>query len=259
MRVFIRQKAAAKIIYTTHSAGCLPEDLGTGIRLLAPVPDSDESKVQNSFWTAKGGFANLLIGMGASALAFASTRHALIGEGGADVVLLPTLLREATSRNVVGFQVAPGLAEAAPSAVAELDLTAARVAYVVDDDMGGRNLAKKLRSGGIPTSRILILGRGRRKGIVLEDTLAPTVFRDAVNAELQRSGQTPRLPLSAIPARGRPAALAAWASGEASIQAPNRVAVANQALRRPGPLLSASGAAVLRQLDEDARAVLGLT
>jgi hypothetical protein len=260
VRVFTRQVAASKIVYTTHSAGCLPDDLGTGVRILVPVADSDDSLVQNSFWTEGGGFANLLIGMGASALAFASTRYALVAEGGADTVLLPTLVLEATSRTEVGFQVAPGLAEATSTAIEELDLAAARVAYVVDDDAGGRRLAKKLRDAGIPGDRIIVLGRGKRRGLVLEDTLDPKVFRDAVNAELSRSGIQEALPLSAVRARGRPAGLEQWAKTK-GVKAPNRVAVANRALelRSERSLLSESGKRVVRQLFVDAQTVLGFT
>jgi hypothetical protein len=161
VRVFSSQRAAAKVIYTTHSAGCLPDDLGTGVRVIAPTPESDHSEIRNAFWQEGPGFTGLLLGMGASALAFAATRYAVITEGPTEMILLPSLFREALEANNLGFQVAPGLAEVAPGAVASIDLTAARVAYVVDSDKGGKAIARKLRSAGIPER--LIIERGDSK------------------------------------------------------------------------------------------------
>ena len=57
VRVFSQQTVADKIIYTTHSAGCLPSDLGTGVRVIEPVGPDDKppedwerSRVRNWFW-----------------------------------------------------------------------------------------------------------------------------------------------------------------------------------------------------------------
>ena len=129
VQVLETQDEAAQVIYTTHSAGCLPQDLGRGIRMILPVRrrdgdrirETDDSKVVNWFWTDEvegTGFSPILIGMGASALAFASTRVALIAEGASDAILLPTMLREATGLDRLEYQVAPGLAN--------VDVTAAR-------------------------------------------------------------------------------------------------------------------------------------
>ena len=67
VQMFAKQDKADKIIYTTHSPGCLPADLGVGIR--AVVPDTEEtSHVENSFWRQEGGgFTSLMFAMGASA------------------------------------------------------------------------------------------------------------------------------------------------------------------------------------------------
>ncbi|HEY2335480.1 MAG TPA: AAA family ATPase [Solirubrobacterales bacterium] len=68
-----RQKFATQIVYTTHSAGCLPEDLGSAIRVVKPIP-GDRSAVKNGFWSAQaaekasGGFTSLLMAMGADAV-----------------------------------------------------------------------------------------------------------------------------------------------------------------------------------------------
>ena len=89
VRVFALQTIAAQVIYTTHSAGCLPEDLGTGVRVLAPSVAPDRTEIRNAFWAGGGGFSPLLLGMGASVLAFSAARFAVICEGGADLFPAP--------------------------------------------------------------------------------------------------------------------------------------------------------------------------
>ena len=74
---------------------------------------------------------------------FGAVRRAVIAEGATDLILLPTLLRAATNRTSLGYQVAPGIAEVSQSAVADLELQASKAAYVVDDDMGGRAPSEK--------------------------------------------------------------------------------------------------------------------
>ncbi len=39
IQMLSHQQQAAQVIYTTHSAGCLPKDLGTGVRLVEPNKD----------------------------------------------------------------------------------------------------------------------------------------------------------------------------------------------------------------------------
>src|SRR5206468_181099 len=95
VRAFEQQSLAAKIIYTTHSAGCLPSDLGTSVRVVEPIPDTDRSRIRNDFWGTSAGFSPLLMAMGASALAFTPTRRAVLAEGPSDLLLLPSLLKDA--------------------------------------------------------------------------------------------------------------------------------------------------------------------
>src|SRR5690606_32745520 len=94
--MFHKQDIAAKIVYTTHSAGCLPHDLGSGVRAIEPIrgadgEDSGRSRVVNSFWQEGPGYTPLLLLMGARNLAFAPSRRSLLvfGEGGTELVLLP--------------------------------------------------------------------------------------------------------------------------------------------------------------------------
>jgi predicted ATP-dependent endonuclease of OLD family len=228
VRVFSRQQTVAKIIYTTHSAGCLPQDLGAGVRVVVPGEDG-VSKLRNNFWTEGPGFSPLLTAMGASVLAFTPTRFAVVAEGASEVIMLPSLLREATGRGDLGFQVAPGLAELTPAAVPQLDLEAARVAYVVDDDKAGRAIRKKLGRGGVPDDLIVTLG-GRSSGLVLEDMCKREAYGKAVNSEFARShGEAIQMPETAVPAKGRPAALEAWCSQE-GIEPPSKTAIAYRVL-----------------------------
>ena len=63
VQTLARQDLAAKVIYTTHSAGCLPEDLGSGVRMVAT--DEPHSTIENWFWnTDRPGFSPLLFAMG---------------------------------------------------------------------------------------------------------------------------------------------------------------------------------------------------
>ena len=99
IQLLTSESSIGKVIYATHSAGCLPEDLASGVQLIEWHPgDSKQSRVVNKFWAKdlSGGFAPLLFGMGAATLSFFPTRRALIGEGPTEMLLLPALFREAT-------------------------------------------------------------------------------------------------------------------------------------------------------------------
>jgi predicted ATP-dependent endonuclease of OLD family len=267
VQVLEDQEDAAKIIYTTHSAGCLPRDLGTGIRAVVPVTgdrdgevvQTDDSEIINKFWTQGRGFSPVLIAMGASAFAFSSARRAVIAEGMCETLLLPSLVREAIGGSL-DYQVAPGFADATGAEVNDLDLVAARVAYVADGDAGGRDHARKLRRQGVLAEQILYLG-GEQSGLSLEDLLVKEVYVDAVNDELSRRHGI-RIPATAVPEAGRSAAVARWCrrqtrpDGQAVELSKVDVAqrVLDQRLRRQ--LLAPQRRILLRQLDEQIRAVL---
>ncbi len=113
IKVFERQTAAETIIYSTHSLGCLPQDLGSSIRAVAQT-GPERSEIRRSAWSQGAGLTPMVLAMGANALAFTPARYAVIGEGITEMLLLPTLLREArrpAKRNApFKFQVVPGLA-----------------------------------------------------------------------------------------------------------------------------------------------------
>ena len=78
--VLSQQQFTSKIIYTTHSFGCLPPDLGTGVRVVHPL-DAATSSFENGYWRNGSGFSPMLVSMGAAAATFTPTRYAVIAEG----------------------------------------------------------------------------------------------------------------------------------------------------------------------------------
>jgi predicted ATP-dependent endonuclease of OLD family len=243
IQVLESQDEAAKVIYTTHSAGCLPQDLGRGVRIVVPTyrrdgdrtRETDDSRVVNWFWTDEiegTGFSPLLIGMGASTFAFSSARRAVIAEGAADAILLPTIIREATRLDRLDYQIAPGLANVDKSTARELDLVAARVVYVLDGDEAGDAKEELLQAAQIPKERILRLGL-RRSKIVLEDLIVEDVYLAAVNHELARWHSEAQMPKRAMTDTLRPLAVKTWcASQTPSIPCPGKRAIAQRVLEQ---------------------------
>jgi hypothetical protein len=218
VRIFTEQTVAKKIIYTTHSAGCLPHDLGTGVRVLEPTgpqgvepSDWDRSRIRNWFWDdSVPGFSPLLMAMGASTFAFAATRRAVVTEGISDVLLLPTLFREATGDSSLDFQLALGIAHVNAHSAPELDLVASRVVYLVDGDETGLQKRDELHEQArIPLERILVLG-GEANGLTLEDLLVKDAYVAAVNKELERR-QRPLISESDVGDTRRKHAVNQWA------------------------------------------------
>jgi hypothetical protein len=214
VRIFSEQTVVEKVIYSTHSAGCLPADLGTGVRVIEPCgpaekapEDWEHSRIRNAFWTTNPGFSPLLLAMGASSFAFSALRRALIGEGISEVILLPTLFREATGEKRLDFQVAPGISNVRAEDIQELDASAARVVYIVNGDEGGGKHRDRLIEGGVATSRIVELGEGKAP-LALEDLLRKDLYRDAVNRELAHFNV--ELADSDIPDIGRKKAVENW-------------------------------------------------
>lgn len=232
IQMLARQEIASKVIYTTHSIGCLPEDLGAGVRFVeSNEPESFTSRIENAFWTSgRSGFSPLLFGMGASTLAFVPLRDAVVAEGPSDMILWPTLLREATNRTHLNFQVVPGLSEADRPGIIVLDGEAPRTAYLLDSDEGGNNLRGMLRRAGISEDRIFHIPDDQRQELVIEDLIDERVYVRAVNQELHRSnGSNYSFPSKALPAAGRPTAVETWCR-ENGISPPKKTAVAYRVL-----------------------------
>jgi predicted ATP-dependent endonuclease of OLD family len=259
VRVFSEQDAAAMVIYTTHSAGCLPLDLGLGVRAVVAEPN-DTSKISNSMWELGSGLSPILLAMGASVLAFTRARRAIIGEGASEALLLPTLLKEAVGAAEVDYQIAPGVANASPEAVAELEDEAVAVGYLLDGDKGGRDHAKRLLDAGVPEDRILFLGGSPTSGLTLEDLVSRSVYAAAVNEVFSTWHPDVTYPVSAVATTGRAASLAAWCRRR-HIAPPDKKRIAARLLDakrrdRSRPLVSQAGQGALRKLHADAKRVL---
>jgi ABC-type transport system involved in cytochrome c biogenesis ATPase subunit len=216
LRVFERQKIAQSIIYTTHSVGALPEDLGSAIRVVAPQ-NSASSEIRNSFWSGDSvGLTPMMLAMGATALAFTPARFAVVGEGRTEAIVLPTLLREARGGDPyrrLGFQVVPGLSEVHRDDVPDLERQAGHVVFLRDSDTGGKRLeldklSKRARADG----RVLELGDGEIPGLCIEDLLRADFLVDAFNNVLSRCRPscTDRLTLEDLPTISRGRFLVDW-------------------------------------------------
>lgn len=242
--VLLKSVDAAQVFYTTHSPGCLPSDLGTGIRVLARDPEyADASQIKNNFWEGVGpGFSPLLFAMGAGAAAFSMCRNAVLAEGASDMVLLPTLIRKAMGLGDLDYQVAPGLANAHGSGI-RVEEVAAKVVYLVDGDKGGNEHAAALKAVGVDHNRIFSLPTAH----AVEDLVNRAEYLAVVNGFLDTMGQPQRFTADEVP-DGVPiaSALSAWAKRN-RLRTPSKVEMA-YALVRADVRLTQSGRRVLRGL-----------
>jgi predicted ATP-dependent endonuclease of OLD family len=230
VQVLSRQELASKIIYTTHSIGCLPEDLGSGIRMVAP--EDSYSVIENYFWESKRpGFAPLLFSMGAQTLAFLPMRYAVIAEGAADLILVPAILKAGLKRDSLGFQIVPALASGTSQEIAILHNESARTAYLVDCDSAGKRMKSKIIKAGVREAKIITLPKIEGDESVIEDYIAMDAYLSAVSEELQRSGCTEELSASDLVRPNRPKRLAEWCKAH-GVAAPSKRAVAYLVVER---------------------------
>jgi predicted ATP-dependent endonuclease of OLD family len=190
------QNLAQKVIYTTHSAGCLPSDIGTGVRPVIPTGEGERSKIENGFWSIdkKGeGFTPLMIVMGLSPVAFSVARNSLIAEGPSECILLPTLLREVSGEDTLAYQVAPGASNVPREDVYNLVSESGRTSFILDGDDGGDEIKKNLQDGGVEEGRIKSYRELHEDNqeLILEDLIEPEVLVGAINEEL-REWQSPQ-------------------------------------------------------------------
>jgi hypothetical protein len=195
IRVLTKDLRVHKVLYTTHSPGSLPLDLGTGIRVVSRDPeDVSASTLENNFWTdSEPGFSRLLFAMGAEVAAFSAFRRALLAEGVSEMMLLPTLMRNATNQSELDFQVAPGLSNmSAPSALGSVALI---TTFLVDGDAAGDIKRSQLELAGFPKSHIFALPKNKS----IEDLVDRGTYLDEVDDFLVERGD-PTLLRSAISA-----------------------------------------------------------
>ncbi|WP_406027314.1 AAA family ATPase [Nocardioides sp. NBC_00850] len=232
---------ATQVFYTTHSPGCLPRDLGTGIRLVQPIEDrSDASRLRNDFWTIDDspGFTPLLFAMGAGAAAFSAFRRAVLTEGAGDMILLPSLMRRATDSDDLDYQVAPGIANYHGTGL-ELEEVAARVVYLVDGDEGGNKHLQRLREMEIPEDRIKQLPAPK----AIEDFVHPDRYLAVVNAFFLSTGnKKAELRFEELDKDvSISKAVEAWCKTH-KIKPPGKTVIATQLITEPGSLELADGA-----------------
>jgi AAA domain, putative AbiEii toxin, Type IV TA system/AAA domain len=234
VKTFYLQSQVAGIIYTTHSAGCLPNEFGAGVKIVKRV-GPERSIIRNGFWVDdsgapdEAGFNPVLMEMGASTLAFSAARYAVVCEGRTELILLPTLLRQACGWSVVPFQVVPGLASVSPYAVPNLDLAAARVVYLVDSDRAGARIRRKLTTAGVAPGRIVSITAAGAPSATLEDFLDPHAHKRAMDELFDLAGEDRRPPVSLYRAFGRDVRFSNWAKAQSpSVSLPNKASVAHQ-------------------------------
>ena len=253
--MLMTQEVAAQVIYTTHSPGCLPLDLGTGIRVIAPAKSGMAvSEVRKPFWTDQSvGFSPLLLAMGAGAAAFSTTRYAVIAEGPSEMILLPSLIRAAMELDSLSYQVAPGLSVTPTSQYPDLDLQAAKVAFVVDGDEAGLELRDRLVDSGVPEERIAVI-----TGMTLEDLVNSAAYLEAVHKEVAvaNDAKADLIPADAL----RPpnaASVKEWYKKK-NLKAPSKIAVANRLVQDRRAIPNEEGTEILRELHDKVMKAFGL-
>ncbi len=251
VQVFDRQELGQCVIYTTHSVGCLPEDLGLGI-VVVEESGNERSRVSQSFWTGGPGITPVMLALGATALSFTPARRVIIGEGAHEAILLPTLLRQ-TREGVplhvpLGFQIVGSLSEVSAGTAARLEEEAGTVLYLVDNDDGGRAAAAVLPRSVRDSGRVLTLGKDTDAECI-EDFVAAPILAQAVDEVLIADGRSAlQLPACDIPSRSR----AKWLEDRLSVagaeEARTRLAQAAVVLGASGDLVEPARAPALRVL-----------
>jgi len=165
------------------------------------------------------------------------------------MLLFPTLIREATGKEFLGFQMSPGLAEASGPQLSVLNNEGRRVIFLIDGDEGGKNIAKQLKKSGVQDEKIIRLDEIVGEACVAEDFVQDEVYVLSLNEELRRSGHTGQIILSDIPATLRPRKIKDWCTAK-DFPEPNKVSVAYRVLdqRYDRPLVAPQHAENLRKL-----------
>jgi hypothetical protein len=223
--VLSRQTIADQVIYTTHSAGALPPDLGRGVRAVVPIEGRQRSEISNSFWTSGPGFTPLLFGLGASTLPFSIPKYLIVAEGASDAILLPSLIREAVGTTGLPYRIAPGISNTPPEDLHKLDAEGGRVVYLVDGDAGGRTHKENLKAAGIDEARMLDLAFLADADVTPEDCVDVALLVEAANREGGPFWNGKLLSDGDLPARGRSHGIETWCKANA-LAKPSKVRIA---------------------------------
>jgi len=234
IEVLAHQDLASKVIYTTHSVGCLPPDLGSGLRAVVPTEGKERSTINNSFWTAGPGFTPLLFGMGAALLAFAIPRRVVLTEGASDCILLPTLIRQATGSPELDLRFAPGLSNSDDDAFKELDIQGGRTAFLVDGDGGGGAIRKRLERAGVEASHVISLSDLSGSPSTIEDLVDAEVLASSLNVMLGRwRTVTDQITADDLGATARWSACESWCEAR-SLRPPSKLQLAQEVIDSTG-------------------------
>lgn len=224
--VLTTQTAARQVVYTTHSAACLPQDLGLGVRVVEGLGEHTASTVRQSLWLAeRPGLGSLLMAMGASSLVYVTLRPGVIAEGESDLILLPTLMREAIGSDSLGFAVVPGASTTPPERIAGLDLQGVKTVWVLDADEAGRKRRSQLIALQIPGERILLLADDT--SLEVEDLIAPATYVEAVRLYVADIGGADEFGEGDLPADTcqRHETVEAWCDAR-QLHRPSKIAIA---------------------------------
>lgn len=247
VKVLSRDLRVDQIIYTTHSPGCLPLDMGRGVRVVQrDEADDSSSHLVDNFWTdTEPGFSRLLFAMGAQAAAFSAFRRAVLTEGVSEMTLLPTMIRKATGEQSLDYQVAFGLSNM--SIPSDLGSVALLTAYLFDGDEEGDRKKKKLRNAGVPSSHMFQLPRGK----ALEDLVDRRQYLDVVDSLLAEKDASVALNRSSLDKNLTVAKAVDVQLANRSIHAPGHKVVAHRLAELGDELrLTTAGRTFVRKLHD---------
>jgi hypothetical protein len=207
VRLFDEQREVEQVIYNTHSVGCLPSDLGRGVRVVVPDKTKSRSTIDNFWCQENAGVTPLMLAMGAATVPLTPSRYVVVTEGPSEALLLPTLIREATDQRSLPYQIVSGLARSSVPELQRLTREAPRVAFLADGDAAGAKHVARLAKARIADDKVIRLAAG----LCLEDLVNPALYARAVD-EYLRSWPPHEGGFSAkdLPALGRPDAVRAW-------------------------------------------------
>lgn len=102
-------------------------------------------------------------------------------EGETEMLLLPSMLREALGLESLGFQIVPGLSKANKSQLPVNASGTAHIHYLVDGDIGGTSLKNEILKNGIAEQDIFMLALSGGGKCQIEDFLSTPLLIEAVN------------------------------------------------------------------------------
>lgn len=258
--VLSQQDAASQVIYTTHSPACLPEDLGSAVRVVEGIEDQMASTIRQNMWTEEPGFGPLLMALGAGSYAFVPLRPAVIVEGGSDLILLPSLFQEAIGSETLEFQTVPGAANAPPKSVAGLEMHGTESVWLLDGDQGGKDRRSFLLKEGVSADRIVLLETSSDP-LDLEDLVEVGTYVAAVQSHAESLGASKEFTPSDLSSStcSRHQSVSRW-FWNLDMPSPSKGAIANRVLDQKGKrgLLEPKRRTTVRKIYKQVRSALAL-